>query len=126
MGELDYKNEVKNWTWDIPEFYNIGYDCVDKHAEGKNKDSIALLWENEQGDTETYTFADMKKLTNKFGNILRDLSFKKGDRFLIRLPNIPAFHVCFPGCGLPQEPGLISMLFMFERYTMTSVIPIPS
>ncbi len=97
MGEFNYEKEASNWDWEIPEYYNIGYDCVDKHAEGKNKDKIALLWENEKGDTEKYTFSDMKRLSNKFGNILRDLGFEKGDRFLIRLPNIPAFQVSFIG-----------------------------
>lgn len=97
MGEWTYNKEVEKWHWDIPKFYNIGYDCVDKHAEGKNKNKTALLWENEKGDTQSFTFAEMKSLTNKFGNILRNLSFKKGDRFLIRLPNIPAFHICFLG-----------------------------
>ena len=97
MGEQEYENKYKNWKWEIPENYNIGYDCVDKHAEGKNKDKICLLWENEKGDTEKYTFSEMKDLSNKFGNILRELGFKKGDRFLIRLPNIPAFQISFIG-----------------------------
>jgi len=97
MGELNYKKEYESWKWEIPENYNIGYDCVDKHAEGKNKDKICLLWENEKGDTKKYTFSEMKKLTNKFGNILRDLGFKKGDRFLIRLPDLPEFQISFIG-----------------------------
>jgi len=97
MGEFNYEKEYKQWTWEIPEYYNIGYDCVDKHAEGKNKDKICLLWENEKGDADSYTFLEMKKLTNKFGNILKKLGFKKGDRFLIRLPNIPAFQISFIG-----------------------------
>jgi len=39
----------------------------------------------------------MKLLSNKFGNILKNLGFIKGDRFLIRLPNIPEFHISFIG-----------------------------
>jgi acetyl-CoA synthetase len=97
MGEFNYKKEFDSWKWDIPEKYNIGYDCVDKHAEGKNGEKIALLWENEERDTEKYTFSEMKNLTNKFGNVLKKIGFKKGDRFLIRLPNIPAFHTSFIG-----------------------------
>ena len=97
MGEFNYEKEESSWRWDIPEKYNIGYDCVDKHADGKNKDKIALLWENEKGDTEKYTFGEMKNLTNKFGNVLKKLGFKKGDRFLIRLPNVPAFQTAFIG-----------------------------
>ena len=39
----------------------------------------------------------MKKYTDKFGNVLRNLGFKKGDRFLIRLPNLPQFQISFLG-----------------------------
>ncbi|MCK4349003.1 MAG: acyl-CoA synthetase, partial [Thermoplasmatales archaeon] len=97
MGEFNYQKEFDNWKWDIPEEYNIGYDIVDKHAEGKNKDKLALIWENEKGDSKKFTFGEMKNLSNKFGNVLRKLGFKKGNRFLIRLPNIPEFHISFIG-----------------------------
>ncbi|MEA3458758.1 MAG: AMP-binding protein, partial [Candidatus Thermoplasmatota archaeon] len=97
MGEFNYQKEFDNWKWEIPEEYNIGHDIVDKHAEGKNKDKLALIWENEKGDSKKFTFGEMKNLSNKFGNVLRKLGFKKGDRFLIRLPDIPEFHISFIG-----------------------------
>jgi acetyl-CoA synthetase len=97
MGEFDYNKEYKNWKWNIPKKYNVGYDVADKHAEGKNKDKIALFWENSEGKTEKFTFENIKNLSNRFGNALKNLGFKKGDRFLIRLPNIPAFQISFIG-----------------------------
>ena len=97
MGEFNYKKEWKQWKWNIPDHYNIGYDCVDKHAEGENKQKTALIWENEHGDTAQYSFTEMKTLTDKFGNILKDLGLQKEDRFLIRLPDIPAFQTSFLG-----------------------------
>jgi benzoate-CoA ligase family protein len=97
MGEFNYKLECDKWQWNIPEYYNLGYDVVDKHANNQNKDKIALIWENENGESKKYSFSDMKKLSNKFGNLLRNLGFKRGDRFLIRLPNVPEFHISFIG-----------------------------
>jgi acetyl-CoA synthetase len=97
MGELNYEKECKNWKWNIPSNYNIGYDTVDKHAEGKNKDKIALFWENLEGKTKKFTFKEISNLSNQFGNALKNLGFKKGDRFLIRLPNIPEFQISFLG-----------------------------
>ena len=97
MGEFDYNKEWNNWKWDIPKQYNIGYDVVDKHTETNKKNKIALCWENEKGDSKKITFLEMKNLTNQFGNALKNLGFKKGDRFLIRLPNIPEFQVSFLG-----------------------------
>jgi acetyl-CoA synthetase/medium-chain acyl-CoA synthetase len=97
MGEFDYEKEYNNWKWDIPKNYNIGYDCVDKHTETNKKNKVALYWENSEGDSDKFTFNDMKRLTNKFGNALKKLGFRKGDRFLIRLPNLPEFQVSFLG-----------------------------
>jgi acetyl-CoA synthetase len=97
MGEFNYEKEFHNWRWDIPNNYNIGYDCVDKHTETNKKNKIALFWEDSEGESEKFTFNDMKRLTNKFGNILKNISFKKGDRFILRLPNLPEFQISFIG-----------------------------
>jgi len=97
MEEFNYEKDYKNWKWDIPEKYNIGYDCVDKHTKTNKKNKIALYWEDFEGNTEKFTYNDMKCLTNKFGNALKNIGFKKGDRFLIRLPNTPQFHISFLG-----------------------------
>lgn len=97
MGEIDYKKEWSNWKWDIPNEYNIGYDVVDKHAKTDKKNKVALYWENAEGETDKFTFLEMKRLTNKFGNALKNLGFKKGDRYLIRLPNLPEFQISFLG-----------------------------
>jgi acetyl-CoA synthetase len=97
MGVFDYEKVFQSWKWNIPNDYNIGYDCVDKHTDTKKKNKIALYWENTEGLSEKYTFYDLKNLTNKFGNVLKNIGFKKSDRFLIRLPNIPEFQITFLG-----------------------------
>jgi len=97
MGELNYKKEYEKWKWDIPKNYNIGYDVCDKHTKTKKKDKIALYWENFEGKTRKFTFQEISNLSNQFGNALKKLGFKKGDRFLIRLPNIPEFQISFIG-----------------------------
>jgi len=97
MGEFNYEKEYKSWKWNVPEDYNIGIDVVDKHTTTNKKNKVALYWENEEEETDKFTFLEMKNLTNKFGNALRNLGFKKGDRFLIRLPNLPEFQISFLG-----------------------------
>lgn len=97
MGEFKYNEEYKQWKWNVPETYNIGQDVVDKHAASKNRNKIALYWEDSEGTADKFTFGDMKVLTNKFGNVLKQLGFSKGDRFLIRLPNLPEYHTSFLG-----------------------------
>jgi acetyl-CoA synthetase len=97
MGEFNYEKEYNSWKWNVPEDYNIGIDVVDKHTTTNKKNKVALYWENEEEETDKFTFLEIKNLTNKFGNTLRNLGFKKGDRFLIRLPNLPEFQISFLG-----------------------------
>ncbi|MCD6383600.1 MAG: acyl-CoA synthetase [Thermoplasmata archaeon] len=98
MKVMDYEKEYNSWKWDIPEYYNIGYDVVDKHVDNPAiKNKVALYWENEEGRREKYTFWEYSLLSNKFGNVLRDLGIKKGDRFLMVLPNVPEFQQIFLG-----------------------------
>jgi len=73
MGEFNYKKEYDNWKWNIPEKYNIGFDCVDKHTLTDKKNKVALYWENFLGETDKFTYNEMKRLTNKFGNALKNL-----------------------------------------------------
>lgn len=96
-GEFDYEKTYNEWKWRIPERFNMGVDCVDKHVEEGNGGRTALIWENDEGKTARFTYSDMKTLTDKFGNVLKNLGFKKGDRFLIRLPNVPQFQIAFLG-----------------------------
>jgi len=94
---FNYNKEWSSWKWDIPEFYNIGADVVDRHAESEKGDNVALYWRNADGEEKNYTFLDLKYLTNKFGNALKEIGLGKNDRFLIRLPNIPEFQISFIG-----------------------------
>lgn len=97
MGEFNYNKQYDEWSWKISDSYNIGYDTVDKHTINGNKNKIALIWENQNGELKKFSFIDIKNLTNKFGNILKYLGIKKGDRYIIRLPNIPEFQISFIG-----------------------------
>ena len=115
MTEFEYDREYENWKWNVPDKFNMGLDCVDKHVDLGNGDKTALIWENEAGEVNRYTFAQMKEESDKFGNVLRELGFKKGDRFLIRLPNIPEFQIAFLG-GLKIGAVPIPSSCMFKPH----------
>jgi acyl-coenzyme A synthetase/AMP-(fatty) acid ligase len=96
--KFNYENLCRSWKWEIPTHYNIGRDCTDKHAiRESHRNKVALYWENEEGETKRFTFRELSELTNKIGNALLSLGFEKGDRILIRLPNIPEFPLVFLG-----------------------------
>jgi acetyl-CoA synthetase len=48
-----------------------------------------LVYENESGQVERYSFADLKRLSNRLANGLKASGIEQGDRFGILLPQCP-------------------------------------
>jgi acetyl-CoA synthetase len=82
-----YADVFDTFRWEIPEYYNIGVDICDKWA--MHPDRPALMYEDEDGQVEKYTFADLKRLSNQLANGLQASGIKQGDRFGILLPQCP-------------------------------------
>jgi len=81
-------NEVYSaFRWEIPEYYNIGIDICDKWAPQQNR--LALIYEDERGQVEQYTFRDLKRLSNKIANGFKAHGIEQGDRVGILLPQSP-------------------------------------
>ncbi len=85
MKKDSYENLVKNFKWEIPSNFNIGISCCDSHDSEK----IALIYENQDGNVEKYSFGKIKELSNRLSNLLITLGMKKGDRFAILLSQQP-------------------------------------
>ncbi len=101
----DYDREVKQFSWDRVKKHfswaktgrvNIAYEAIDRHVdEGKGK-KIALKY-SDPSRKEEYTFAALKMLSNRLGNVLRKLGIQKGDRVFLFLPRMPEFYISFLG-----------------------------
>lgn len=85
------------WQWDIPEYFNIGVACSDKHLGTATQDKIAMVVEDDTLGTIQITFKQLSVQTDKFAQLLRDLGVKAGDRVLIRLPNCLDYPIAFLG-----------------------------
>ncbi len=75
------------FRWPIPEYYNIGVDICDKWAVERYR--LALIYEDEEGRVEKFTFWDLKGLSNRLANALRAYGIERGDRVGILLPQCP-------------------------------------
>ena len=92
----DYEHAYRNDRLEVPEYFNFGFDVVDKWAEDRTK--LALLSADPSGEKATHhTFWDLKTLTNRFANSLREVGIQKGDRVFIMLPRIPGVVRCHGG-----------------------------
>ena len=67
-----------------PENFNFGYDVVDDIATNE-PDKRAMIWCNPQGEERIFTFADMKRLSDKTANYFLSIGIKKGDKVLVIL-----------------------------------------
>jgi acetyl-CoA synthetase len=88
---------------------NIAHEVLDRHVETSSKDKIALYWEGKNGETETFSFHDLSKLTNRFANVLTKLGVKKGDRIFTYMDRIPEIFICL--LGALKVGGVIGPLF---------------
>lgn len=81
-----YKDLYDNYTWNIPENFNIAEAICDRHAKGND---TALVYEDEDGKICSYTFRDLKRLSNQLSNAYKHLGIEKGDRIGIFLSQQP-------------------------------------
>jgi acetyl-CoA synthetase len=76
---------------------NIAYHAVDRHAAGPRALHLALRWLGKQGEVLDYTYADLRRLTNRFANLLRGLGIGKGDRVFVLAGRIPELYIAALG-----------------------------
>ena len=57
-----YLNKYKSFRWDLPKTFNFGRDVVDAWA-AKAPDRDALIWCDESGREERYTFSDISDVS---------------------------------------------------------------
>lgn len=104
-----YELMYKNFKWNVPEYYNFGFDVVDQWAEDRTK--LALISIDRSGKRDRYhTFYDLKIQSNKFANVLRNIGIKKGDRILVILQSIPEWYFALIGMfklGVIPMPGTV-------------------
>ncbi len=93
---LDYEETFRDHRLEVPEYFNFGFDVVDRWAEDRTK--LALISLDSTGQLpQHHTFWDLKVLSNRFANVLGELGVAKGDRVLVMLPRIPQWYVVLLG-----------------------------
>ena len=65
----DYEEEYATFRIEVPEFYNFGFDVIDRWAD-TDRNKLAMIWTNQQGEEKKFTFRDLKILSNQVANIL--------------------------------------------------------
>ncbi len=79
ISEEDYN---QNLEFIIPEHFNFAYDVMDVWAK-ESPDKLALLWTNDKGEEHRYTFADMKRESDRTASYFLSLGIGRGDMVML-------------------------------------------
>lgn len=76
--------QLETFSVHYPDNFNFGYDVVDDIAMN-DPDRRGMIWCNPEGEEHIFTFADMKRWSDKTANFLVDQGIKRGDYVLVVL-----------------------------------------
>jgi len=82
-----YAEICSRFSWQVPAEFNIGVAVCDRWATNENKP--ALIYEDPAGIVQTFSFDDLKLLTDRLANVFVAHGIKRGDRVGILLPQRP-------------------------------------
>ena len=113
-----YDELCANFDWAIAERelgvtrsgrINIGWHCSDRICELGLAGKPALIWENFSGTGRTYTFDDLRALSNTIAVYLADLGLQPGERICLFMDRVPDLYIGF--LGILKMGGIAQPLF---------------
>ena len=88
-----YDDFKKNYKIQVPENFNFAFDIVDEIAS-KTPEKVAMVWCNDKGAEEVFTFGQMKYYSDKTANFFRSVGIRKGDPVMLILKRQFEFWFC--------------------------------
>jgi len=90
-----YETAHENFSWGIPDGYNIAHDVLRKHD---NPDRTGLYQMYPNGEAEEFTFRDLDVRSGQLASSLKQLSVGFGDRVAVVLSQKPANPLTHLAC----------------------------
>ena len=98
---MNYDYPPLSACWDpwarIPKRYNLGVGLTTDQVKQGHGNKIAIYWENAVGDKRCLTYQELDVLSTRLAISLQYRGIQRGDRVLLRLPNIPEFYIAALG-----------------------------
>ncbi|GMN98385.1 acetate--CoA ligase [Parageobacillus thermoglucosidasius] len=106
---FDWKEVEKEFSWFETGRVNMAYEAIDRHVETFRKNKVALYY-RDASRNEKYTFKEMKELSNKVANVLKEVAeIEKGDRVFVFMPRSPELY--FAVLGIIKTGAIAGPLF---------------
>jgi acetyl-CoA synthetase len=105
-----YDQLHEEFEWEIPEQFNMADYVCDRWADDKGR--VAMFAEDPEGNERTFTYWQMRNITNQLANYLVDQGIEPGDRVGVNVPQkaeAALAHIAIWKTGAVSIP--ISVLF---------------
>jgi len=115
---IPYEKRLERFDWTIAEQelgwrrgepINIGWYCSDRICRQGHAARKALVWEDTQGNSRTYTYDDLRVLSNTIARYLQDLGLQPGERVCLFMDRVPELYIGF--LGILKMGGIAQPLF---------------
>ena len=83
----DYDHLHDSFEWEVPSAFNMADYVCDRWADERGR--VALFATDGDGRERTYTFWELRNLTNRLANYLADHGVGRGDRVGVNAPQKP-------------------------------------
>lgn len=106
---MDTSQGIPYTRWCVDGTTNLALNCIDKHRDTAAYQKTALLWDGENGEKRTLTYAQYDAEVCRFANALRELGIHKGDVVGLYMPMIP--EVCAAFFAIAKVGAIVLPLF---------------
>ena len=86
--------------WYVGGELNIAHNVLDRHAavDSETRNTVACIWEGEDGEVREITFHDLYRQANKVANYLESVDVGTGDTVGLYMPMVPEVISILYGC----------------------------
>jgi acetyl-CoA synthetase len=87
------------YQWFVGGKTNVVLNALDRHQNTATRNTLALIWEGENGDLRTFSYFALNREVCQFANVLKSMGVKRGDRVTIYMPRIPELVMAMLACA---------------------------
>ena len=94
------KMEDASTRWFADGQINITENALDRNLRERG-DQLALQWEPNDPNSEgqSFTYTELHRAVSQFGNAIRSMGVKKGDRVVLYMPMVPELAIAVLACA---------------------------
>ncbi len=114
-----YRKTSDEFKLEAPEYFNFGFDVIDRFAEDPNLQM--MIWAGDDEPEKRMSYAHFRDRTNQIVNVLNGLGLGKNDRIMIVMSRTPEWWESMIGmikAGIVAVPGTTQLTQKDIKYRL--------